>query len=67
MPLPGAPGFKPKTRTSPLLNSLCPTMQDNKVVLPQPEAPNKPYLEGKRINQFIFIYGILLINGHVLD
>lgn len=44
-PLPGTPGFWPNTVTSPLFNCLFPTMHESRVVLPQPDAPSKPYLE----------------------
>lgn len=44
-PLPGTPGLSPNTVTSPLFNCLFPTMHESNVVLPQPDAPSKPYLE----------------------
>lgn len=36
------PEFEPRTHTSPELSFCLPTMQDNNVVLPHPEAPNSP-------------------------
>jgi hypothetical protein len=35
----------PNTNISPLFNRRRPTRHDNNVVLPQPEAPSRPYLE----------------------
>jgi hypothetical protein len=43
-PDPGEPGIPPKTFNCPLFKYFRPTMHDNRVVFPQPEAPNKPYL-----------------------
>lgn len=47
MTLPFVPGFPPNTYISPEFNLRLPTMHDSNVVLPQPEAPNKPYLMWK--------------------
>lgn len=43
--LPLVPGLPPNTNISPEFNLRRPTMHDNNVVLPQPEAPKRPYLQ----------------------
>jgi hypothetical protein len=45
--LPRVPGFPPSTQISPLFSRLRPTIHDNNVVLPQPEAPKSPYLRDR--------------------
>lgn len=44
-PEPFVPGLPPNTHISPSFNLRLPTMQERRVVLPQPDAPNRPYLE----------------------
>lgn len=43
--LPRVPGFPPNTQISPELIRFRPTIHDNNVVLPQPDAPKSPYLQ----------------------
>lgn len=43
-PEPLVPGFPPSTQISPVFNRRRPTMQERRVVFPQPEAPSNPYL-----------------------
>lgn len=47
-PLPSSPGLPPNTHNSPELSLLRPTMHVSRVVFPQPEAPNNPYLKKSR-------------------
>lgn len=47
-PDPRDPGLPPNTHISPEFNLRRPTIHDNSVVLPQPEAPRRPYLKRKR-------------------
>lgn len=44
-PLPFSPGMPPSTQTVPLSSRRLPTMQESKVVLPQPDGPRRPYLQ----------------------
>lgn len=47
--VPFVPGLPPNTHISPEFSFLRPTMQDNSVVFPHPEAPKRPYLKHKNI------------------
>lgn len=52
-PDPFDPGRPPSTQISPEFSLRRPTMHDNKVVFPQPDAPKSPYLGRfkKKFNQ----------------
>lgn len=52
-PDPGTPGGRPKTLILPAFSFLTPTIHDNNVVFPHPEAPNNPYLRIYVLYKFI--------------
>lgn len=47
-PEPFEPGLPPNTHISPEFNLRLPTIHDKRVVLPQPDAPRRPYLKMKK-------------------